>query len=112
MKIQYYYSRSGTNIIEKYIDGLTHIEQINANEVLRQLRDEKTDVLTIKQWQGKIKEVYFYKHNRIFYVIADADNIYLLHACRKQKNKTEKRDCKVIISRAKELSQELGKKFI
>ena len=112
MKIQYYYSRNGTNLIEKYIDSLTYDEQINANEVLRRLKEEETDALTIKRWQGKIKEVYFYKHNRLFYVVADKENVYLLHACRKQKNKTEKHDCKVVISRAKELSKELGKKFI
>ena len=40
------------------------------------------------------------------------DNIYLLHACRKQKNKTEKNDKKVVIARAKELSETLGKNFI
>ena len=36
----------------------------------------------------------FYKHNRIFYITVDKDNIYLLHACKKQKNKTEKKDKK------------------
>ena len=60
----------------------------------------------------KIYEVYFYKHNRIIYIIPDGDNIYLLHACRKQKNKTEKGDSKIIKKRAKELGKALGKKFI
>ena len=52
------------------------------------------------------------KEDRIFYVTVDADSIYLLHACRKQKNKTEKKDSKIVISRAKELSKEVGKNFI
>ena len=37
---------------------------------------------------AKIREVYFYKHNRIFYITVDGNDIYLLHACKKQKNKT------------------------
>ncbi len=112
MKVQSYYSQSGTDLIEKYIESLTLEEQVDAYDVLKQLEDGNTDTLIIKKWEGKIREVYFFKHNRIFYVVADEENIYLLHACRKQKNKTEKNDCKVIISRAKELSKAIGKKII
>ena len=36
----------------------------------------------------------------------------LLHACRKQKNRTEKNDKNIVIKRAKELGKELGKDFI
>jgi phage-related protein len=36
----------------------------------------------------------------------------MLHACRKQKNKTEKRDSDIIIKRAKELGEKLSKKII
>ena len=39
----------------------------------------------------------------------DSNNIYLLHACRKQKNQTEKKDKKIVIKRAKELGKALGK---
>lgn len=38
--------------------------------------------------------------------------IYLLHACRKQKNQTEKTDKKIVVKRAKELGKILGKDFI
>ena len=56
--------------------------------------------------------VYFKKHNRIFYVVADGEDIYLLYACRKQKNQTEKADKKIVIKRAKELGKLLRKQFI
>lgn len=36
----------------------------------------------------------------------------LLHACRKQKNKTEKTDKKLVQKRASELGKQLGKTFI
>jgi Phage-related protein len=112
MEIHSYYSQSGTDLIEKYISSLTTVERIDARRVLDQLEEGQMDTLTVKHWFGKIMEIYFYKHNRIFYVTSDADNLYLLHTCRKQKNKTEKRDSKIVISRAKQLSKELGKKFI
>lgn len=41
------------------------------------------------------------------------EKIYnLLHVCKKQKNKTEKTDVKIIKKRAKELEKILGKKLI
>lgn len=60
----------------------------------------------------KVYEVYFQKHNRIFYIAVDKENIYLLHACHKQKNKTERKDKKLVRKRASELGGQLGKKFI
>ncbi len=112
MKIHPYCSKSGTNLIKKYIEKLIINEQIDAYDVLMQMENGRMDTLITKHWEGKVQEVYFYKHNRIFYVIADKENIYLLHACRKQKNKTEKKDVKIIRERAGELSKLLGKKLI
>ncbi len=76
------------------------------------LEKGELDKIRYKCWKKKIYEVYFFKHNRIFYIIADKNNIYLLHACRKQKNKTEKKDSKIVINRAKELEKILRKTFI
>lgn len=112
MNLHYYQSRSGKNVILDYIDSLTLDEQIDGYSVLKCLEDEKMEEVRFKQWEKKIYEVYFYKHNRMFYVTMDSDNIYLLHACRKQKNKTEKKDKKIVENRAKELGKELGKTFI
>ena len=39
----------------------------------------------------KVYEVYFQKHNRIFYIAVDKENIYLLHACHKQKIKQKEK---------------------
>ena len=100
MNLHYYCSQSGKNLILEYIDSLKCLE----NGKMEQVR--------FKRWEKKIYEVYFYKHNRIFYITIDDDNMYLLHACRKQKNKTEKRDKKIVETRAKELGKELGKTFI
>ena len=112
MTLHYYSSNSGKNLIFEYIDSLTPAEQADGYSVLKCLANGNFEQIYFKRWDKKIYEVYFYKHNRIFYVTLDNEHMYLLHACKKQKNKTEKKDKKIVESRAKELGKELGKSFI
>lgn len=112
MNLHYYQSKSGKNLILEYIDSLPVDEQVDGYSVLKSLEDGKLEQVRFKRWEKKVYEVYFYKHNRIFYVTIDNDNMYLLHACRKQKNKTEKKDKKIVETRAKELGAMLEKPFI
>jgi phage-related protein len=112
MKLYPYKSAGGKDLVLGYINKLSQSEQIDGLSVLQKLKDGKFDELDIKPWRGKISEVYFYKDNRIFYIIPDGESIYLLHACRKQKNKTETQDSEKIIKRAKEIGAMLSKKFI
>jgi len=112
MNIYPHKTAGGKNLIQSYIDKLSKEEQIDGYSVLVKLEQGKLDELVIKPWRGKISEIYFYKDNRIFYVIVDGEDIYLLHACRKQKNKTEQPDSEKIIQRAKELGELLSKEFI
>ena len=112
MNVHRYKSSSDKDLIQDYIKSLSKAEIVDALSVLEKFEKGELETLTIKPWQGKISEVYFYKHNRIFYVIVDGEDVYMLHACRKQKNKTEKRDSEIIIKRAKELGESLSKKFI
>lgn len=46
------------------------------------------------------------------YVIADGENMYLIHACKKQKNKAEKFELNKAIKRVRELENALDKRFI
>ena len=112
MKVHRYETSGGKDLILAYINKLSKKEQVDAFSVMEKMESGNFDGLTIKPWRGKIAEVYFYKHNRIFYIIADSDNIYLLHACRKQKNRTEEQDNEKVEKRAKELGNVLCKKFI
>lgn len=112
MKIHSYLSAGGKDLIMEYIMNLTEDEKVDGLSVLKDMENGKTDCLVMKRWDGKIWEVYFRKHNRIFYVTVDGMDIYLLHACRKQKNKTEKKDKSIILKRAKELGKLLKKTFI
>lgn len=107
-----YKTLGGKNLIDDYINKLDNIEKADGYRVIDKLENGRFDELQIKPWRGKISEVYFYKHNRIFYVIVDDKDIYLLHACRKQKNKTEQADSEKVIKRAKEIGEQINKKFI
>ena len=111
-KLHHYFSNSGRNLILDYIKSLPEFEKIDGFSVLQCLENGEMDKIRFKRWEKKVYEVYFYKDNRIFYIVADGENIYLLHACRKQKNQTEKVNKKIVIKRAKELGQQLGKNFI
>jgi phage-related protein len=112
LRVHNYQTTSGKDLIYDYIDKLSTDEKTDGYSVIENIVNDKMDELTIKQWQGKIHEVYFYRHNRIFYVTIEDTDVYLLHACRKQKNKTEKRDSRIVIQRAKELGYKLSRKFI
>ena len=112
MKVHTYDNSSGKDLIKKYIDKLSTAEQVDGYSVLKALEDNRINELNIKPWQGKIYEVYFYKHNRIFYVTIENKDVYLLNACKKQKNKTELKDKNIVLSRAKETGKILNKCLI
>lgn len=96
----------------EYIDSLFEEERIDGLSVLECMEKGEFDKIFFKRWDKKVYEIYFRKHNRIFYITVNGNNIYLLHACRKQKNQTEKKDKRIVIKRAKELGKALGKVFI
>lgn len=112
MRIHSYVSSGGKDFIMDYISSLQRDEKIDGLSVLEDLENDRLETLWTKRWRGKIWEVYFRKHHRIFYIIVAGEDIYLLHACKKQKNKTEKKDEKLIIKRAKELENSLHIKLI
>lgn len=112
MTIHPYLSTSGRNLILEYILELTEPEKVDAFSVLKHMEAGEFDQILCKPWEKKVFEVYFQKHHRIFYIAVSGSDIYLLHACKKQKNKTERKDAAIVRKRASELGKLLGKKFI
>ena len=112
MILHSYFSNSGRDLILDYINSLPEEEKTDGLSVMECMENGEFEKIKFKQWEKKVYEVYLQKHNRIFYITVDQDNIYLLHACRKQKNKTEKIDAKIVRKRATELGKLLNKKFI
>ena len=96
MTLHPYCSNSGRNLINEYIDSLSIEEQVDGYTVLEHMENGEFEKIYYKPWEKKIYEVYFQKHNRIFYITVDK----------------EKKDANIVRKRAKELNKLLGKKFI
>ena len=104
MNILDYTTLGGKNLITEYIDSLTKKEKLEAYRIRSTIeRDgrDALDSLNTRHLKGKLWEIKF-SQNRIMYVVKDRENIYFLHACKKQKNKAEKFELETAIKRAKE----------
>ena len=104
MNIIDYITAGGKNLITEYIDNLPKQEKAVGYRLRDKIEYEGEMALQsmkTRQLRGKLWEIKF-SDNRIMYVIKDSDNIYFLHACKKQKNKAEKTDLDKAIRRAKE----------
>ena len=109
MNVHDYVTSGGKDLILKFID-----ERAEGLLILKKLEEEglaALNVLNTRQLRGKLWEIEFYKDNRIMYVVADEDNIYIVHACKKQKNKAEKFELNKAIERVRELEKIIGKSF-
>ena len=106
MEIHDYVTIGGKNLIKEYIST----RPMNERREIYKIRHEiilngltAFQELNTRQLRGKLYEIK-YCDNRIMYVIKDGENVYFLHACYKQKDKTEKVDIDTALKRAKELN--------
>ena len=85
------------------MDNLSLAESAEGYLILEELEIRGLDFLEsieTRQIENKLWEIKFRRHNRIFYILLDRDNIYLLHACKKQKDKAEQQDLNKARARA------------
>lgn len=104
MNVYTYKTDGGKDLIRDYLDTLDRSEYVEGYFILTELEKQGIDFLNslvTRQIEGKIWEIKFRRHNRIFYVLIDRENIYLLHACKKQKGRTEQQNLKIARNRAK-----------
>ncbi|MEN1760725.1 type II toxin-antitoxin system RelE/ParE family toxin [Anoxynatronum sibiricum] len=88
------------------MDDLPKNESAEGYYIIEQLEAKGIDFMSsinTRQLEGKLWEIKFQRHNRIMYILIDEDHIYLLHACKKQKNKAEMIDLNKAKARAKEI---------
>lgn len=108
MNVHTYKTDGGKDLIRDYLDKLDIIESVEGYFILEELEKRGIDFLNslnTRQIEAKLWEIKFRRHNRIFYVLFDNDNIYLLHACQKQKSKAEQHDLDKARNRAKEITK-------
>ncbi|MCL2158637.1 MAG: type II toxin-antitoxin system RelE/ParE family toxin [Oscillospiraceae bacterium] len=104
MKIHDYETTGGKNAIKEYLSALPENERFVGYSIRHKIvlgGLEALKELDTRQLRGKLWEIKFSK-NRIMYAIADSENIHFLHACQKQKGKSEKFELETAIQRAKE----------
>lgn len=102
-------------VIKQYLDKLPIKERVQGYEIMEFLEKKglsALDELNTRQLKKKLWEIKFNYKDRMMYVIADDSNLYILHACKKQKGKAELFELNKAIKRAKELGHELNKKFV
>lgn len=112
MNVYTYETSGGKDLIREYLDQLPKRESAEGYLILQLLEEQGIGFLqslNTRQLDGKLWEIKFYRHNRIMYVLLDQENIYLLHACKKQKDKAEKFELDKARKRASELMDILGK---
>ena len=88
-----------------YIASLTKDMQATVLGIRKDIREggvETFEYLNTRHLYKKIWEIKI-SQERIMYVLKDADSVYFLHMCKKQKGKAEKKDIDLAKSRAKEL---------
>ena len=107
MIVHTYVTVGGKDLIQAFFSSLPKEERAEALFILEQLESgsiSDLNRLDIKYIENKVWEIRFRRHNRIFYVLKDAENIHLLHACKKQKNATQNKDKQLALKRAKEIT--------
>ena len=87
MTLHDYCSNSGKDLILDYINSLPEDEKTDGLSVMECMEKGEFDKIRFKRWEKKVYEVYFQKHNRIFYITVDKENIYLLHAGQRTQRK-------------------------
>ena len=105
MRIHDYHTAAGKNLIKEYLHSLPQSEMYVGYRIRHMLGSRglsALEELDTRQLVGKLWEIKFSK-NRIMYIIADSDNIHMLHACKKQKDKAEQFEIDTAKRRAKEL---------
>ncbi|MCL2169930.1 MAG: type II toxin-antitoxin system RelE/ParE family toxin [Defluviitaleaceae bacterium] len=104
MRILDYITAGGKNVILEYIDDLDDRGKLEARRIRSKIREDGIlafDSFNTRHLRGKLWEIKF-SSNRIMYVIADAESVYFLHACKKQKGRAEKFELEKALQRAKE----------
>ena len=104
MEIRDYYSNGGKNLIKEYLSALPIKERTYGYGIRHKIINDGIkafDGLETRQLYGKLWEIKFFD-NRIMYIIFDLNTVYFLHACKKQKGKTEKFELDKAITRANE----------
>lgn len=108
MKVFTYHTSGEKDLILEYIDSLPKDESAIGYAIIDQLAKYGFDALQYldtRQIRSKLWEIKFRRKNQILYVVVEDKNVYLLHACKKQKGKAETFEIETAENRMKEIDK-------
>ena len=106
MNVFTYSTQGSKDLIREYLDSLPKRESVEGYYIIENLEKEGIsflETINTRQLERKLWEIKYPRHNRIFYILVDQNNIYLLHACKKQKGKSERFELEKAKKRAKDI---------
>ena len=110
MNIFTYVTKGDKDLIYDFINDLPNDQAKKGHEIIRKIQKDGIKALEFMDTRQLRKKLYEIKFS--MYVLANEDNMYILHACKKQKGKSEIFEINKAIKRAKKLGKELNKEFV
>ena len=114
MNIIDYETSGGKNLIKEYLDEMEIIDRTIGYTIRDKIHRDGLAAFNgfdKRQLRKKLWEIKF-GASRMMYIIGDCNNVYFVHICKKQKNKTEQSELNKAIARVRELEKELGMRFL
>jgi phage-related protein len=104
VKVTFFKTASGRSPVLDYIQNLAKPERARVLEALEQVERRGLDAVRVefRQIDGKLWEIKIGVH-RMFYVMLDREEMVLLHAYKKQRQKLPIKEREIAIRRMKEL---------
>jgi phage-related protein len=108
MKIDFYLTSSGRNVIEEFVQGLTYQDQGRFVDVYRNLEKYGFGCpgVQFRQLAGKLWEIKYSAPGggyRIAYVMRESERMVWLHMFKKTTPKTPRNDLELALKRMKEV---------
>jgi phage-related protein len=103
VRIRYYRSARGDEPVREYVEALPSRERDDWDEVLTLLGLFGLEApVSLRQLEGKLWEIRLGRH-RVAYVIVRGPEMVLLHAFKKQAQRTARSDLDLALRRAREV---------
>lgn len=103
MRIRYYRSARGDEPVRDYLARLPASERDDWDEALTLLAHFGTDApVSLRQLEGKLWEIRLGRH-RVAYVLVTGPEMVLLHAFKKEGQRTPRRDLDLARQRARQI---------
>ena len=111
MRVLRYATSGGKDLIIEYIDSLPEEDRVLGYIMLEDFATKGMEAFNYYETRVLKNPLYEIKinKNRYAYVLIDGETMIILHAFKKEKNKTEKMDFDLAVKRMKKVLNEKGR---